>query len=97
MKHVKKFESSTNKTYYDELGHDMSMLDYLSNFYDLWCDSEGLEKISADEHDRESLTEQQNDFLDAFLELWGITDQFEYKNSDYDKFMLNRNIKKYNL
>jgi len=85
-----------NKEYYKELGYTDAISSYLSYAYQLWTDAEGLEQLSADEHDPDKLTTTQNEFLSAFMKLWNIVDEFEYIYND-DNWHLKRINKKYNL
>ncbi len=45
--------------------------DLLIAEYQTWCEAHGLpSNISADEHERESLTDEQSDWLYDFCERW---------------------------
>ena len=87
---------NTHKTYYEVLGYDMSMTDYLSKVYQLWTDAEELAQISADEQDTKVLTIEQNNFLKEFLKLWDMVGEFEHTYNN-EKFILKRQAKKFNI
>jgi hypothetical protein len=94
---IKKFnESSNDQPYYKELGFDMDVTDYLAASYQLWTEAEGLPPLSADEYNREKLTPEQIKYLDAFIELWDITEDFENIYSK-DNFVPKSITNKYNL
>lgn len=82
--------------YYEMLGYKHDMEYYISKAYQLWTDAEGLEQLSADEHDRSKLTPEQLSYIDTFIELWNITSDFERIYST-EEFVLNIKAKKYNL
>jgi hypothetical protein len=96
MKIKRIYEQEDNEKYYDFLGYDENMTDYLSSAYQLWSDAEGLEQLSADEHDTDDLNDDQIRYIDAFKELWEITSKFERKYHK-DEFITNLKAKKYNL
>jgi len=91
---IKRFNESSEIPYYKELGYDRSMIDYLSASYQLWCDAEGLEQLSAEDQYSDKLTNKQNQYLEAFMMLWDLTDDFEcnFSSPDFGKI-----VKKYNL
>jgi len=96
---INKFNQLNEKTtedYYKLLGYDMSILDYLSKAYQLWTDAEELPQISADEHTIKNLTNNQNEFLKKFLELYDIVDELEVEYySEY--FPLKIKANKFNI
>ena len=49
------------------------MIDYLTNFYQLWTDVNHLPHLSADEIDTDELTSEQEDFLNSFIDIWDKT------------------------
>ena len=56
------------------------MLDHLSDLLELWCNSQQLEFISADDllHGYyQQLTIDQRDWLNNYIEIWDKTQQFE--------------------
>ena len=93
---IKRFNESSNTPYYKELGFDMGISDYLAASYQLWTESEGLPPLSADEHDKEKLNLEQIKYLDAFMELWDITEDFE-RTYLQDAFVPKSITNKYNL
>ena len=93
---IKRIYEQNEKPYYKELGYEMSLTDYLSTYYGLWLDSENLPSMSADDFDSGELTKEQNELINAFINLWNITNNFEFEYSK-DDFIIKRNAKKYNL
>lgn len=93
---IKRFNESSNTPYYQELGYDRNMLDYLSASYQIWTEAEGLPPLSADEHDKTNLTSEQSKYLTAFIELWDITDDFERIYSE-PNFVPKSIANKYNI
>lgn len=57
--------------------YDMSVVDYLSAAYQLWCSANNLPQLSAEEQDVESLTESQREFNRHFIHLWHSATHFE--------------------
>lgn len=97
---IKKVYEKVKTNYYEKLGYDQSINSYLVSLYGLWTDAENLEPLSADEHDRTKLTSQQNEFLDAFIKLWDLTDEFEWEYIEddwYDNWLMKKNAKKFNI
>jgi len=82
--------------YYEELGYDDYITNYLSKAYQIWCAAEGLELLDANEHDRTKLTKEQKEFLDSFINFWDIASVFEDKY-DNEKYIPELRAKKYNL
>lgn len=93
---IKRFNESSDISYYKELGYDKSVLDYLAASYQLWTDAEGLPELSADEQHSDKLTDEQNKYLVAFMNLWDLTEDFESKYSQTN-FVAGKIVKKYNL
>lgn len=94
---VKRFNENTeNEPYYKELGYDMCMLDHLAASYQVWTDAEGLEPMSADELIFEELSDEQRNYVDAFLKIWDLTEDFEHKYSA-PNFVPKKISNKYNL
>lgn len=82
--------------YNKELGYDYSITDYLSDAYKLWSDAEGLPQISADEHDMEDLTPEQQKFIISFIDIWEIAIDFE-REYFQENFLTKLKARKYNL
>jgi len=79
----KKFSKITeSKTYFEELGYDDSIINYLSAAYQLWSEAEGLPQLSADEHDFDNLTPEQQTFIQTFIDMWDIVTDFEREYDD---------------
>jgi hypothetical protein len=93
---IKRIYEQEEGKYYEYLGYDADMTDYLSSAYQLWSDAEGLPQLSADEHDTNNLTHDQRTYLEAFIKLWDLTSDFEHEYSK-DDFITNLKAKKYNL
>ena len=96
MKIRKVYEEENEKNYYQELCYDKTVLDYLSESYQLWCDAEGLEPLSAEEFDLSKLTKEQAEYITAFITLWEITEDFEKKFND-ENFVAEIKSRKYNI
>lgn len=92
---IERFKLNEMK-YNQELGYDSSISDYLSSAYQLWSDAEGLPQLSADEHDTEDLTPEQQHFISAFINMWKIASEFEreYFNAN---FLTKLKARKYNI
>jgi len=82
--------------YWEIIGYDSPMSDYLSQCYGLWLEAEGLEPLSADEHDTENYTPEQKEFLSTFIKMWDIATNFEREYMD-NGFEVKFNSKKYNI
>jgi len=72
-------KSVDDKEYNEILGYDSNITEYLVKLYSLWTDVEGLPPLSADEQDLSKLTNEQKEFLSAFIKIWDITDNLECK------------------
>ena len=97
LNNMKKFSKIIeSKKYYEELGYNSSVMDYLSKAYQLWTDAEGLPQLSADEHDSNKLTPEQQKFIYTFIDMWNIVTDFE-KEYDDPNFIAKLKSKKYNL
>ena len=92
---IERFKLNEMK-YNQELGYDYSISDYLSSAYQLWSDAEGLPQLSADEHDMEDLTPEQQKFINSFIDIWEIVCDFEreYFNAN---FLTKLKARKYNI
>ena len=93
---IRKVYEEESETYYEELGYDEYMTTYLSKAYEIWCAAEDLEFLSADEFDLRKLTDQQAEYIKAFITLWDITVKLEYKY-DNNNYVADLRSKKYNL
>jgi len=87
---------SDDISYNKSLGYNNSMLDSLSELYQLWTDAEGLPHFSADEYGSEDLTDEQRNYIEKFNEFWELTQDFE---QDYhaNGYSLIKKTKKFNL
>lgn len=52
----------------------------LTDLYQKWLTVEGLPQLSADEHNREKLTDRQARWLDAFSVMWDANDPYDQEN-----------------
>lgn len=54
----------------------------LCDMYQQWCDAEGLPSLSADEHDHDTLTERQSNWIRAFSAMWDANDPYDPNNAE---------------
>ena len=53
------------------------MLSRLTDIYERWTTVNELPALSADEHDRDKLTDEQIKWLDEFLEMWSAQEDID--------------------